>query len=170
MYTRLFGGTKVTQSDVLNVRAHPQATIVADLASADHLPANTFDCIIATQTLQYIDDVRAAIRTLFRSVKPGGVVLATLPGISHTNDVGWQSPWCWNFTPLSAQRLFEEAFLPGDVQVQTRGNVLAAISFLHGLAAEELKQEELDYFEPGFAVNIAVRADKSGIRGGRSRR
>jgi hypothetical protein len=37
---------------------------------------------------------------------------------------------------------------------------LTAISFLHGLATEELRKKELDHRERGFDVTIAVRAVK----------
>ena len=162
-YTRRFGGERVTASDVLHVQAgQPQATIIADLTSADHIPSNVFDCIILTQTLQFIYDVRAAIRTLYRILKPGGVVLATFSGISHTNDLEWGGSWYWNFTTLSAQRLFEEAFLPAGIRIQAYGNVLTAISFLHGMAVEELQPQELDFSAPGYDVTIAVRASKTG--------
>src|SRR4029079_14872337 len=65
-YTRRIGGTKVTRSDVLHVKATREATIVTDLAHDKVIPSETFDCIICTQTLQAIYDVRAAIRTLYR--------------------------------------------------------------------------------------------------------
>jgi hypothetical protein len=39
--------------------------------------------------------------------------------------------------------------------------VLAAISFLHGVAVEELSKEELDYPDPDYEVLITVRAAKS---------
>jgi hypothetical protein len=41
------------------------------------------------------------------------------------------------------------------------GNVLAAISFLHGLAAEELRPEELDHRDTDYELLITVRARKS---------
>jgi ubiquinone/menaquinone biosynthesis C-methylase UbiE len=44
---------------------------VADLTHADHIPSDTFDCIICTQVLFLIFDVRTAIRTLYRILKPG---------------------------------------------------------------------------------------------------
>jgi peptidoglycan/xylan/chitin deacetylase (PgdA/CDA1 family) len=139
---------------------HAEATIVADLTSADQIPSNVFDCIILTQTLQFIYDVRAAITTLYLILKPGGVVLATFPGISHTNEVDWSGPWYWNFTAVSARRLFEEAFSAESVQVEAFGNVLAAISFLHGLAVDELTLNELDHRDPVYDVTITVRAVK----------
>ncbi len=89
-YTRRFGGERVTQSDILHVtEGEPQATIIADLASADHIPSNSFDCIILTQTLQLIYDVPAALRTIRRILKPAGVLLATFPGISQSYDHEW---------------------------------------------------------------------------------
>src|SRR5512139_900423 len=40
-YTRRYGGDRVTCSDVLHpVEGNPDATIVADLTKADHLPSN----------------------------------------------------------------------------------------------------------------------------------
>src|SRR5688572_5212421 len=80
-YTRRYGGDHVTQSDVLHpVEGNPDATVVADLTKADHLPSDMFDAIIFTQTLQVIYDLRATIATLYRILKPGGVVLATASG------------------------------------------------------------------------------------------
>ena len=64
-YTARFGGERVTKSHVLHVQeGNPRATIVADLSFDNKIPSDTFDCIILTQTLQFIYDVRAAIRTL----------------------------------------------------------------------------------------------------------
>jgi SAM-dependent methyltransferase len=156
-YTRQYGGRRVEISDVLDVAEdNPQATIVADLARADHVPSDAFDCIIFTQTLQLIYDAQAAIRTLHRILKPGGVLLATFPGISQERG----GDWYWRFTSRSARRLFEEAFPAPSVEVETYGNVLSAISFLHGLSVEELRQQELDRRRPGYDVTITLRAVK----------
>ena len=160
-YTRKFGGDHVAVSDVLHVtEGNPAATIVGDLASAAHISGNSFDCIILTQTLQLIYDVRAALATTYRILKPGGVLLATFPGISQTYDDEWNTQWFWNFTPLSARRLFTEVFPATKVQLETFGNVTAAISFLHGIASEELRPVELDQREAGYEVTIAMRAEK----------
>ncbi len=160
-YTLRFGCDRVTKSDVLHVEeGNPKATIVADLTSASHISSEIFDCILLIQTLQHIYDVRAAIRTIHRILKPGGVLLATFPGISQTYDHTWGGCWYWNFTTLSARRLFEEVFPAADVEIYAQGNVLASISFLHGLAAEELQKEELDYNDPGYQMLITVRAVK----------
>lgn len=167
-YTRRYGGARVAHSDMLHiVEGEPEATIIADLASADHIGSDTFDCVILTQTLQLIYDFDAAIRTIYRILKPGGVLLATFPGISQSYDSEWGETWYWNFTGVSARRMFGDVFSPDGVTVQTFGNVLAAISFLQGLAIEELTAEELDYRDPGYDVTIAVRAQKPVARGPR---
>jgi SAM-dependent methyltransferase len=163
-YTQLFDDRQVTRSDVLHVDpGNPQATIVADLAHADHIPSNSFDCIILTQTLQYIYDLRSAIQTLHRILKPQGVVLATLPGISPISNDEWESSWCWSFSVLSARRLFEDTFSAAQVMVNSYGNVLVATAFLQGLSVGELRQKELDHRDPRYQVVITVRAVKSEV-------
>jgi SAM-dependent methyltransferase len=161
-YTRRFGGERVSVSDVLHVReGNPEATIVADLSRGDNIASDSFDCIILTQTLHLLYEVRSAIRTIHRILKPGGVLLATFPGISQISRDEWRKSWYWAFTSLSARQLFEEAFPADDVEVETHGNVLAAISFLHGLATEELRKRELDTRDPAYEVLITLRAVKS---------
>lgn len=160
-YTQKFGGRQVTQSDVLHVKAgNPIATIIGDLADAEHIPSNIFDCLVLTQTLHLIYDVKAALKTIFRILKPGGVALITFPGISQICKDEWKDYWYWSFTALSAQRLFEEFFPTESFQIKTSGNVLSAISFLEGLATQELNTEELDYSDPSYQVLISVRAVK----------
>ena len=140
------------------VEGEPEATTIGDLAPADHIPSDTFDCIILTQTLQLIYDFHAAIRTIHRILRPGGVLLATVPGISQTYDTEWGGHWCWAFTPVSASRMFGDVFGEAQVSVEGHGNVLTAIAFLHGLSRQELSAPELAYDEAGYAVTVAVRA------------
>ena len=164
-YTRRFGGARVSRSDVLHYTAdNPKATIVADLTDARNIPPDTFDCVILTQTLQFIYDMHAAVRTLHRVLKPGGVVLATCHGISQISSYDMEN-WgeYWRLTSLSARKLFTEIFPQDCVTVRAYGNVLSATAFLHGLAAQELRRKELDYHDPRYEVIISVRAVKPAI-------
>lgn len=162
-YSRRFGGGRVTRQEVLHVvPGHPAATIIADLADAPYLASDDFHCIVLTQTLHYIFDVRSAIATVHRILKPGGVVLATVPGISSIcRDQQDKQSDCWRFTAASARRLFTAQFGERNVEVRTYGNVLAAVAFLEGLAVEDLKHHELDHHDPDYQVTIAVRAVKT---------
>lgn len=166
-YTRAFGGDRVIQSQVLHVTENrPGVTILGDLTNADHIPDDTFDCIILTQTLQAIFDVQAALRTVYRILKPGGIVLVTIPGISKISRYDMDRwGYYWSFTTQSARRLFEAVFPPANVHLEAHGNVLAAIAFLHGLATEELRQKELDHLDPDYELLITVRAVKPEVTG-----
>jgi SAM-dependent methyltransferase len=163
-YTSKYGGEGVNVSDVLDIAEdNRRATIHADLTRADHIPSDAFDCIILTQTLHFIYDLRSAVQTLYRILKPGGVLLATFPGISKTSCrecTQHGEYYRWMFTQLSAQQLFEETFPAVNLRIEAHGNVLAAVSFLHGLAVEELHQEELDHYDPDYEVLITLRAVK----------
>jgi ubiquinone/menaquinone biosynthesis C-methylase UbiE len=161
-YTVRYGRDRVTRSDVLHpVEGNPDATIIADLTNADHLPSNVFDAIIFTQTLQVIYDIRTTIATLYRILKPGGVLLATGSGMAQLSLDDFDR-WgeYWRFTSLSARLLFEEVFAKEKVSVRSYGNVLAAISFLEGLACEDLEQKELDAVDRSYEILIAIRAVK----------
>jgi len=162
-YTRQFGGTRVGRSDVLHIApGNPRATIVGDLTTELNVASNTFDCIILTQVLHFIYDLDAAVRTLARILKPGGVVLATVPGISPVRREDWGGSWQWAFRSASARRLFDEHFSPSLARVDTFGNVLAATAFLHGLAANDLTPDELESRDPAYELLITVRAEKAG--------
>jgi ubiquinone/menaquinone biosynthesis C-methylase UbiE len=120
--------------------------------------------VILTQTLQFIYDMHAAVRTLHRVLKPGGVVLATCHGISQISSYDMEN-WgeYWRLTSLSARKLFTETFPQDCVTVRAYGNVLSATAFLHGLTAQELRREELDHHDPRYEVIIAVRAVKPAL-------
>ena len=160
-YTREFGGTRVTHVDILDCsRLNPRATIVADIAQANSISPDTYDCIICTQVLCLVFDLRGAVDNLRRILKYGGVVLVTVPGIAHKRVSDESTEDYWRLTSNSARRLFAEAFGSENVEVKTYGNVLAATAFLHGLAVEELSVHEIDYNDPEQEITVAVRAVK----------
>ena len=70
-YTARFGGnvdgakTGVTRSDVLDInRENKEANIIDDIRSLATIQDGTYDCMILTQVLQYVDDLDAAIRSI----------------------------------------------------------------------------------------------------------
>jgi glycosyltransferase involved in cell wall biosynthesis len=162
LYTRRFGGEKVRKKDVLQLfGSHSGASFVGNLTDGIKASPASFDCVIATQTLQLIFDLRGALAELHRILKPGGVLLATVPGTISSIDQGeWGGLWCWGFTERSLEMLFSEAYTSFEVTVKTYGNVLAAVAFLEGLSVKELKTEELDHHDPAYPVLISLRAVK----------
>ncbi len=163
-YTRQFGGTRVEHSDVLDINEqNGERTMTIDLAQTASAPENVFDCFICTQTLLLIYDYVSAIRSLYKMLKPGGVLLVTVPGISqgipNTMLGGAGGDW-WRFTGMAAKRNFAEIFGDENVVVETYGNVLTATAFLQGLVQEELTRDELEYHDPDYEVIIGLKATK----------
>ena len=162
-YARRFG-TDLERVDVLHrVEGNPKATIVGDLQDAPHIPDSSFDCAIVTQTLQLVWDLPAALATLHRILKPGGVLLATVPGISKISGHDAEN-WgdYWRFTDGSARRLAEGAFGAGAAEIETFGNVLSATAFLYGMADRELADDQLDRHDGIYQVVVAIRATRRG--------
>lgn len=161
-YTRRFG-MGVERGDVLDiVSGNPNATIVADLAAAHAIPSETFDCVILTQTLQFIYDLPAALGHVHRMLKPGGIVLCTAPSVSRISRRTLDTEY-WRFTTAGCALLFGQVFDQERVHVESCGNVLSAIAFLTGLASEELSRAELEETDPYFPLLISIRAEKSGL-------
>ncbi|HSP23888.1 MAG TPA: methyltransferase domain-containing protein, partial [Saliniramus sp.] len=161
-YTRRFGGADVTRADVLHVSPDaPGATFTGDLADAPSLPDAAFDCVVLTQTLHLVFDMAAAIGTLARILKPGGVLLLTTPGISQIDRGEWGDTWYWSLTPAAVRRLLGGPEW-SDLHVESHGNVLAATAFLQGLAADELTPEELSTCDLAYPVIVTARAVRAG--------
>lgn len=163
-YTSRFGNdAAVERVDILDVRAdNPRATIVGDLTEPDRFSADAFDCVICTQTLPYIYDVHTAVRTLHRILRPGGTVLATVTSVSRVWTKGDRLYGdYWRFTSRSSRLLFEQVFDSEQIAVESYGNVLAAASFLYGLATSELRRDELDYNDPDIPLLIGIKARKA---------
>lgn len=158
-YSRMFGGDRITRQDILNIDPKaPRVTIVGDLADSSTLPENTFDCIILTQTLQLIFDLGGAMTNIRRSLRPGGVLLLTVPAIGPLCADQWQDSFYWSFTENSVARLLREYFNPVETTILTYGNLYASTAFLHGAAVEELSRSKLQRVDPGYAITIAARA------------
>jgi len=158
-YTGRFG-TGVTASDVLDIHAgNREASLIADLCDASALPVDAYDCVIVTQTLQYVYDVEAAVRGVHQILRPGGVALITVPAVSRVaRSAGVEGDFL-RFTYASCAQLFGSVF-EGPVDVRARGNVLVAVAFLVGMAREELSMSELEFDDPYFPVLITIRAQK----------
>jgi SAM-dependent methyltransferase len=159
-YTVRFGGAQVSRSDILHPDdGNPRATVVADLAVPNPSLEGRFDCIICTQTLQLIYEFRSAVTQIHDWLKPGGVALVSVPGISQISREDMkQTGDYWRFTGAAVRRMFAEEFGEGAAEIDVLGNVLAATAFLHGIAAEEFDEADLLEKDPQFQMLTTVRA------------
>jgi SAM-dependent methyltransferase len=161
-YLKEFGDPATLASiSVLSIAETPETTILGDLTKAGTLQAATFDCIIMTQVFQYLSDIRTALDEIYLSLKPGGVLLATVPGITKTDDNDVDFKWLWRFTQYGIEKLMAATFGRPNCSIATYGNVLTAIAFLSGISTPELKAEELDFLDPQFPVIISAHATKA---------
>jgi SAM-dependent methyltransferase len=162
-YTHRFGGSRVTKADVLHIDPDaPEVTFVGDLADGSMLPDAAFDCIVLTQTLHLIFDHVAALRTLERILVPGGVLLLTVPGISNIATDEWGATWHYSFTHHALREACDGVFGAGHAAIESHGNVLSAVAFLHGLGHQELTPAELDEQHVEYSIVNAARVVKAG--------
>ena len=158
-YTRKFGHDAVPH--VLHVDSSSRkATITGDLSKPETLPEEIADCFICTQTFNFIYDLKRAVQGAHRLLWGGGVLLATVSGISQISRYDMDR-WgdYWRFTVLSAERLFSGHFR--EVAVKGYGNVFAAKAFLDGLSVEDVNDTGLlDFYDEDYTITIGVFARK----------
>jgi glycosyltransferase involved in cell wall biosynthesis/SAM-dependent methyltransferase len=161
-YTLRFGDQNKLQSEILHVdSSNDKATIIGDITNLPQIPTGNFDCIILTQTLHLIYDFKKALDTCYRILKPGGVLLMTVPGITHIDKGIWKDYWLWSFTDTSMRRVMKETFNGSAIDIQTYGNVKVASAFLYGMGLPEIDMKSLNYRDPQYQVIISVKAVKS---------
>lgn len=159
-YCQRFGSRHIVHQDILHVHAgNPIATIVGDMSQPGVLPEQRFDVMVITQTLHLIFDFAQALANLHRALKPGGVLLLTVPGITSIARDEWGKDWFWSFTGASLERLMDMSFGPGNYTLEQFGNAYAATAFLQGLALEEVEHGKVEGFpDPAYPVILGVRA------------
>ena len=163
-YSRMFTQGEVEDFNVLQHAALGTDTnaIIGDLTDWDSLPENTYDCFICAQTLQYTFEIHKAVVGAHRLLRPGGVLLATVPGISQISryDADRYGDY-WRFTVDSVTRLFQPVF-EGGVEVAGFGNVLSSTVLLQGIPLEELPDRSLlDVHDRNYPMIITIVARKA---------
>lgn len=161
-YTKIFGQDKVEKSDVLDIDSNNvRANIIDDLRHLVKIPDNIYDCIILTQVFQFIDDLDAAVAETYRILKPGGVLLATLPSLSRADCASGETGDFWRFTQAGAKYLLEKRFASTNVKIGTLGNARSGLYFYAGLAVEDCPEKILNHNDTNFPTIVTVLAKKS---------
>jgi glycosyltransferase involved in cell wall biosynthesis/ubiquinone/menaquinone biosynthesis C-methylase UbiE len=162
-YTLRFGGDKVTKSDALDILPQSDsATIIADLMDAPGVPSDTFDCVILTHVLVLIQDVPKALATVCRILRPGGVALITVPGISQISSFPEEAKeWSWSFYTKSLRwLLLQHPFDEESLLVEGRGNLKTTIGFLVGLAQSDIEESDYAFDDESYPLVVTARAVK----------
>jgi SAM-dependent methyltransferase len=159
VYTHRYGVGDI-RSHVLDIDPdNTGATIIGDLCDPEILSPHTFDCVILTQTLQFIEDPRAGLRNLWNSLRPRGALLVTVPCLARVDPELPESD-LWRWTPAGLKALFVECFAGASIEVSGRGNLVVALSTLLGLGVTDLRGSELDDDDADFPVTACALARK----------
>jgi hypothetical protein len=163
-YTQRFAAPgAVLAADVLDLDpTNAAATVRGDLQTGEGIPRERYDCIVLTQTISITYDFAGALDTVFAALAPGGVLLLTVPGISHQAEPdGEPYPDHWRFTWRAIARLLGQRFADGEVEVHAEGTVAACAAFLYGLPVDGLDPPLLDPHDPDYEMVICARAVKA---------
>jgi hypothetical protein len=132
-----------------------------DLTAPSSLDAvGVYDCVIATNVLNFIYDFKAATQGLAKLTRPdSGVLLATLAGVSQISRYDYDR-WgdYWRFNDMSIRRLFGEYF--EEVEVVAYGNAPLAAALIMGLSQEELPTSLFEHHDHYYQILIGVKASK----------
>lgn len=162
IYSRKFGQSGVETHTLLFGDGASSGTnaVRGDLTKPESLPDSVFDCFVCTQTLNFIFDTKSAVAGAAKLLKPSGVLLGTVSGISQISRYDMDR-WgdYWRFTDLSIKKLLDPCFR--SVESRTYGNALAASAFLQGLAVEDLPDKALlEEIDHDYQLLIAFKAVK----------
>lgn len=165
---RYYGRDRVQSPEALDLAPHSdEICVVADLARADHVPADSYDCFVNQFSMTVIYDIEAALYHSIRILKPGGVLLINFACVDYYLhrglDMGTGSPlyMYWWFTPLQVEDLLHRLGLRDtEYTLTTHGNLFSRTAYQMNLMAEELTRKELDYADAGHPLLVSVRAVK----------
>jgi SAM-dependent methyltransferase len=159
-YVRQFGDDRLTRIEIIDIDPrNPHATLVADLAESSSLPAATFDTLVVLQTLQYTSSAAAAVGNCVQALRPGGSLLLAMPGLTAHDDRIPLEEDRWRFLPAGVDELLRAAAPVARRTVVGYGNLVAALAFLHGISAEELRPSELHRYDERYPVVTCARLD-----------
>ena len=161
-YIKKFGVEKVQEEIILHVKGWGGPSVIkGNFETGEGLKDDMVDCIICTQTLQYIYNLQEAVKNIYKIIKPEGIALITVPGIKSLS-VYHDSMWgeYWSFTKKSLFRMFADVFGEENVEVTSYGNVKTAMSYLYGLSAEMLCSQDFEYDDDNVPFIITAKVKK----------
>jgi hypothetical protein len=150
----------MTRSHVADIfSGDSQTTLSADLCALRSLPPWSFDCIILAQTLQLLSERSVAFQNLWTSLRAERALLVTVPCISRIERKTPATDF-WRYTPKGLELLIARSCPDAKVVSKGRGNVLAAVAFVIGLASQDLTESELEAEAPLFRLPVYATVSK----------
>jgi hypothetical protein len=151
-YTEQFG-TNISRADSVDIDPRFKPTFVCDLARADVIPSNAYDCFLMPFTFAHLRDLEGALRTALRVIRAGGAILAVAPALTP---LVIEYPDYWRFSRDGLRVLLERVWPGCEITVEAYGNCLAVVAEMLGLAAEELSPAELDVHDSRYPLLVTA--------------
>ena len=131
--------------------------INGDLTRYSDLPKEKFDLIVCTNVLNFIFDVKSAIKGIHRMLKKNGKCIVTVDGpsshISRFDMERWGD--FWRFTNLSAKKIFEQLNFKVEKNI-TYGNPYACSAQLNGFSTQDIDQSKLFPSDQDYQLLVAL--------------
>lgn len=126
-----------------------------DLRNGRGLKKNFYNCIILTQVLNFVSDLRMIPKILVDSLRPNGVILLTVSGITPIcrYDMDRYGQF-WGFTDAGIKEMFSTENV--ECITETYGNFKVACASLAGMSFTELDKKDLLYCDEDFQVFISA--------------
>lgn len=144
---------------ILNESHRHKFSVQVDLNGKNPHLYNTADCIILTQTLNFVYNFHNAIDEVLNILKSGGVCLITVAGISQISrhDMDRWGDY-WRFTDLSVRKMLENSFV--NYSVEYFGNYYACANFLAGIPLENVNLDFLNFVDVDYQLIVGARMIK----------
>ncbi|MDJ0598930.1 MAG: methyltransferase domain-containing protein [Crocosphaera sp.] len=148
---------EINQGDsyqILNLEAGVGVDIVGDVHNPSIIEPESLDSVIIFNVLEHCYAPWIAVENIHKWLKKGGKCFAMVPnGIRvHATPVDY-----WRPLPDGMKFLFRNF---AQQQLYVYGNPMTVIASYHGIAAEELSEEELNNFHPDYPVATCIVAEK----------
>ncbi len=151
----------ISEAVVLHVNGWGEEVVKGNLATGEGIEENRIDCMICTQTIQFIYDIHSMVKNIYKLLKTGGTVMLTASAISPISLYDYRN-WgeYWRFTEQSMKKLLAEVFDESQIEVYSYGNMKAAVAFMFGVCQEEMDLADLEYYDEQFPMIVAAIARK----------
>lgn len=159
-YMQRYGEGRIKKEIILHVEGGKNC-MKGNFVTGEGLKESMTDCLICTQTLQYIYDLKSTAKNIYKILKRNGIALVTVPGIksiSSYHDAHWGE--YWSFTKKSLYQMFVDVFGKENIEINSYGNVKVAMAYLYGLCAEDLAEEDFQYNDENFPFIVTARLQK----------
>jgi SAM-dependent methyltransferase len=154
-YRKFVTTANISRYEVVDIdRNLPSLTIHRDLQSLRGIKSCSFDVIVCTQVLQYVENPERAIKELWRVLRPSGCLLVSTPFVEKDCK---KLADRWRFTQqgmLSLLRLFKTC------EVTVGGNIFVAACYWMGLGMDDINIEDLERADDTFYQVVLAKATK----------